>query len=259
MFPHNLFMSGSIGQQLRRRARELELSDAEVARRADLSPRRYSNYVKDDREPDFDTLLKICEVLGCRPDYLFGLGDAPSPAAEDRAEAPAPAPAPATVNRPEAPTAVPLDEAGRREPVTAVGSLPMDVPVLGNAVGGPDGYTEFNNGAPVDYVRRPAGIARARSVYALYVVGDLMEPRFRPGALVYANPSRPVQVDGDVVVQLQPEDDGAPPRAYVKRLVRVTPTTVVVKQFNPEQKIVYDRAHVLSLHYVMETHEVLGL
>lgn len=65
-----------LGEQLRRRARELDLSDAEVARRAGLSPRRYGNYVTGDREPDLQTLVRICKVLTTTPDQLLGFDDA---------------------------------------------------------------------------------------------------------------------------------------------------------------------------------------
>ena len=61
-----------IGDRLRARARELELSDSEVARRLGLSQARYANYVAENREPDFETLLRICRVLGVTPNELLG-------------------------------------------------------------------------------------------------------------------------------------------------------------------------------------------
>lgn len=67
-----------LGEQLRRRARELDLTDAEVARRAGLSPRRYGNYVTGDREPDLQTLVRICKVLTTTPDQVLGFVDVKS-------------------------------------------------------------------------------------------------------------------------------------------------------------------------------------
>lgn len=61
-----------IGDRLRARARELELSDSEVARRLGLGQARYANYVAENREPDFETLLRICRVLGTTPNELLG-------------------------------------------------------------------------------------------------------------------------------------------------------------------------------------------
>jgi transcriptional regulator with XRE-family HTH domain len=60
------------GERLRQRAQELELSDAEVARRAGLTARRYGHYVTASRQPDLQTLVRICEVLRTTPDYLLG-------------------------------------------------------------------------------------------------------------------------------------------------------------------------------------------
>lgn len=56
---------------MRVRAAELGLSGAEVARRAGLTPTRYGHYLKDYREPDLATLVRICRVLGLRPDELL--------------------------------------------------------------------------------------------------------------------------------------------------------------------------------------------
>jgi transcriptional regulator with XRE-family HTH domain len=63
-----------LGQRLRHRARELGLADAEVARRAGLSERRYGNYVTGAREPDLSTLVRIGKVLSLTPDEMLGVG-----------------------------------------------------------------------------------------------------------------------------------------------------------------------------------------
>jgi len=62
------------GERLRARAQDLGLSDAEVARRAGLSVNRYGNYVRNTREPDLATLVRIAEVLGTTPDGLLQVG-----------------------------------------------------------------------------------------------------------------------------------------------------------------------------------------
>src|SRR3954449_10591973 len=64
-----------LGQKLRSRAKELGFSNAEVARRAGLSERRYGFYVTGDREPDLSTLLRICKVLATTPNILLGVSD----------------------------------------------------------------------------------------------------------------------------------------------------------------------------------------
>jgi transcriptional regulator with XRE-family HTH domain len=58
-------------KRLRQRARELGLSDAEVARRAGLTERRYGHYATGTREPNLATLLRICEVLAVTPNEML--------------------------------------------------------------------------------------------------------------------------------------------------------------------------------------------
>jgi len=73
-----------LAKRLRERARQLELSDGEVARRAGLSERRYGHYVRGTREPDFATLLRICAVLDVTPNDLLLAAAPKRPSGHDR-------------------------------------------------------------------------------------------------------------------------------------------------------------------------------
>jgi transcriptional regulator with XRE-family HTH domain len=55
----------------RKRAQQLGLSHAEVARKSGLSERRYGNYVSGIRQPDFATLLRISAALLTTPNDLL--------------------------------------------------------------------------------------------------------------------------------------------------------------------------------------------
>ena len=68
-------MDKAIGQRLVARAKELKLTNAEVARRLGLAESRYAHYVSGSREPDFKTFAQICRVLGTSPNHLLGLAD----------------------------------------------------------------------------------------------------------------------------------------------------------------------------------------
>ncbi len=63
-----------MGERMRRRARELGWSDAEVARRLGMAQTRYASYVTDRHEPDLATFARICSVLGTSSDNLLGVG-----------------------------------------------------------------------------------------------------------------------------------------------------------------------------------------
>ena len=66
--------SGGWAERLKARARELGIPDAEVARRVDLAPTRYSNYVNSRREPDLRMFARICRALATTPDAILGFG-----------------------------------------------------------------------------------------------------------------------------------------------------------------------------------------
>ncbi|NNG03425.1 MAG: helix-turn-helix domain-containing protein [Inquilinus sp.] len=68
----------TVGARMRDRVRQLGISEAEAARRCGISARRFSFYVNDQRQPDFDTVRAICEALRVSPNYLFGLDDEPN-------------------------------------------------------------------------------------------------------------------------------------------------------------------------------------
>lgn len=69
----------TFANNLRKRAEELGISNAEAARRADLSERRYGNYVSGRREPDLATLVRIAQVLETTPDVLLGIATTGKP------------------------------------------------------------------------------------------------------------------------------------------------------------------------------------
>jgi transcriptional regulator with XRE-family HTH domain len=70
----------TLADALRKRAEDLGLSGAEVARRSGLSVSRYGNYVAGVREPDLATLSRIARVLESTPNDLlaFNAGTPPT-------------------------------------------------------------------------------------------------------------------------------------------------------------------------------------
>jgi phage repressor protein C with HTH and peptisase S24 domain len=146
-----------------------------------------------------------------------------------------------------------------REPAgpTTIAALPIDVPVLGVAVGGNDGDFRLN-GQVVDYVRRPPGIASLKNVYGLWLVGESMSPWNKDGDLIYVSPARPPVVGDHVVVQLQDTADGEPGLAMVKLLIGKTPTQLKLGQYNPTREFNLALTKVKSVHKVLSLRELLG-
>lgn len=61
------------GKKIREQVLALKLSEAAVARSLGLSEKRFNNYVNEEREPDFETLLHICDRLKITPNELFNI------------------------------------------------------------------------------------------------------------------------------------------------------------------------------------------
>lgn len=75
------------GNNLRRRAKELGLTGAEVARRVGISEWRYGFYVTGDREPSIATLMRIADILQADADRLLRPWDEAEPSKTDRLRA----------------------------------------------------------------------------------------------------------------------------------------------------------------------------
>jgi phage repressor protein C with HTH and peptisase S24 domain/DNA-binding XRE family transcriptional regulator len=157
------------------------------------------------------------------------------------------------------PGAVQLADARRlRRLATEARESPLDVPVLGIAVGGDDADFSFN-GQVINYVRRPVGVLRARGVYALHVVNDSMSPKFESGELIFVAPSRSPAAGDYVVAELKPPPDNpdAPGPAYVKRFKKRSGSFVLLEQFNPPAELKFPWNDIKAFHRVIPLNELL--
>lgn len=152
-------------------------------------------------------LRQLCHVLGISEQYLrYGANAAK------------------VVELPNARLAPPLSPPASRP------DMPKDVPVMGQATGGPDGAMTI--GDATEYIRRPTGLSGVQGIYAVFVVGESMEPRFRTGELVFVSPTRPVRVGDDVVVQCR--DDQNEIVAFIKVVMGRSGNGWTFSQYNPQ-------------------------
>ncbi|GAB2176748.1 S24 family peptidase [Dongia sp. agr-C8] len=127
------------------------------------------------------------------------------------------------------------------------------IPLLGSGQAGPDGVFELNNGEPIDYVDRPPGLAGKARIYCIYVDGDSMEPAHMHGDLLFVDAARKPFPGRDAVVELLPDSDGAPARAFIKRIVKLTPEFVELFEFRPKERTFrLARSKIRNLHLVLK-------
>ncbi|MEF2073521.1 XRE family transcriptional regulator [Consotaella aegiceratis] len=142
-----------------------------------------------------------------------------------------------------------------REPLP---SGPRDVEKLGvvAAGNGEDGDFEFN-GEIAELVQRPRGLTGRPGVFALEIISDSMYPAYRKSDIVFCDRAEP-QVGDDVVIETFPEDGAKVGKAFVKRLVKRTPSTLVVEQFTPPKELTFDPYAIKHLWRVVPNRELHG-
>jgi phage repressor protein C with HTH and peptisase S24 domain len=128
------------------------------------------------------------------------------------------------------------------------------VPVLGMAECGPDGWSLWN-GDVIDTIPRPSNLMGAPRAYAVYIVGDSMEPRYYSGELAHVHPGKPVTIGAFVLVQIRPAHDGDAPKAVVKRLIKRSATKLTLEQYNPPKKFELKNDDIVSIHRVVGSGE----
>lgn len=135
-------------------------------------------------------------------------------------------------------------------------AMSRDVPLLGTVWGGESGDFTMN-GETGDYMRRPPRYAGRSDLFALFVQGESMQPRYYSGELIYVEKQRPPQNGDHVVVELHPDENGIC-EAYLKQLVAMTPTKVRLQQYNPSKTLEIDRKRIHQVLRVLSMMDLLG-
>lgn len=231
-------MNDDLASRITERRAALKLSGRALAAKAGLPESTIRNVLNGTSEnPRGDTLQKLATALEVTEQWLLTGSEIP----EARNGGPSEVRIAENVSFP------------------AVGMLPKDVPVLGTVAGSDHGNGSFQlTSDVVDYVRRPYGLLGAKDVYALYVEGESMIPKYAPGDLVFVHPHRKAR-NGDYVVIQEPDTNNGEPRGFIKRLVTITTRLVRTEQFNPKAALDFAIRPGLQVHRVMTENELYGV
>jgi phage repressor protein C with HTH and peptisase S24 domain len=127
------------------------------------------------------------------------------------------------------------------------------IPLYGHAVGGRDG--EFIlSGNQVSEVLAPPILSHIAGAYAVYVVGDSMEPRYFAGETVFVNPRLPIGRGSFVVAQISKSQE-SDPHAFVKRLVVQDGKRLRLEQYNPKKVLEFPMSTVVAIHRIVMSGE----
>jgi len=123
---------------------------------------------------------------------------------------------------------------------------PDRIPIRSAARGGSD-QEMFLEAGPIGFTMRPANLGGVRSAYAIYMIGDSMEPRYEPGWLLHVNPFKPPTRGRDVVVYKEGQ------AVLIKQFVGWEGDALVLRQLNPPDTLRIPREQVREYHLVVGT------
>lgn len=228
----------AFGDFLRKTMQEKAVKQVDLAAKVGVTSQAVSQWVGGKTMPSRDMLPRIAQALGIEMEQLTSFAYDSSQA---RGVIPLDRPTPSG-------HAIPsnVEPAPAQEPLLGR----ADLPVYASAEGG-EGETIVTY-EPVDYISRPSMLEHVRDAFAVYAVNDSMAPRFESGDLLLVNPSKPVRPGNDVLIVLS--QDGIEHSMLVKRLVRRTKKSVVVRQYNPDREFEIDANKVMQLMRIVGTY-----
>jgi transcriptional regulator with XRE-family HTH domain len=121
-----------------------------------------------------------------------------------------------------------------------------DFPIYAAAEGGPGEI--IRSAEPVDWVPRPAPVARVKDAYGLHVIGESMFPEFEPGDVALVNPALPPVGNTTCIFYAEKEGEA---RATIKRLRRSNADKWLVQQWNPAKNFELSRREWAICHRVL--------
>ncbi len=128
------------------------------------------------------------------------------------------------------------------------------IPVFGSVRGGDDDVFEFN-GNVIDKVFCPPAMEGVQDAYAVYVVGESMEPRYFAGELLFIHPGRIPTKNCFVVVQLKNGTDGTHHSAMIKQFRSWNNDSLKLRQFNPDKDFEIPTEKIYAVHRVVMSSE----
>jgi phage repressor protein C with HTH and peptisase S24 domain len=211
----------------------VDASQADLARHLRLAPSAVSRMLKGERQMKPLEVVHIASFLRVPEDEVL----------RHAVDSAVPAPA---ADAPRRGRGRPRSSEAATPPASAPRLLQESerIPIRSGARGGTDQEMFLEDG-PIGYTPRPANLGGVRAAYAIYMVGDSMEPRYEPGWLLHVNPFKPPTRGRDVVVY---KIDQA---VLIKQFVGWEGDTLVLRQLNPPGTLRIPRDQVRECHLVV--------
>lgn len=200
------------------------VSQADLARHLRLAPSAISRMLKGERQMKLAEAVRIAAFLGVSQDDVLHHANA-----EAQHLGPT---LPSRRGRP--------PRAATQLPTRPAGVEPIPIRSIANS-GGALCLTQ----GPIGYTARPPNLSGVRDGYAIYMVGDTMQPRYEQGWLLHVNPFKPPSRGRDVVVLKQGE------AVVIGQFVAWEADALVLRQLNPPEELRIPRTDVIGCHLIV--------
>lgn len=204
------------------------VTQADLARHLRLAPSAVSRIFKGERKIKLLEAAQIAAFLGVsQEEVLAHAGDTEAAKADPeprRGRPPVARPAP-LLEKPRATMAdlIPIRSAGR----------------------GGEGQEMYVADGTLGYTRRPVNLIGIRNAYAVYMVGDSMEPRYEQGWLLHVNPFKPAIRGRDVVVYKRDNS------VLIKQFIGLAGDKILLRQLNPAKEFEVPQKDVAEYHLIV--------
>jgi phage repressor protein C with HTH and peptisase S24 domain len=200
-------------------------SQADLARHLGLAASAISRMTSGERQVKAIEVPHIASFLGVSQEEVLrhALTDGVAAAEPARRGRPPRSASPAAPSPPQTGELVPIRSAGR---------------------GGADQQMFLEDG-PIGYTPRPANLNGVRDAYAIYMIGDSMEPRYEQGWLLHVNPFKPPTRGRDVVVYKTGQ------AVLIKQFVGWQGDHLVLRQLNPDETFRVPRVEIVECHLIV--------
>lgn len=197
----------ALKDRLKQARASAKLTQADVARKFDVSPQAVSQWERGEAVPEQDKLLPLAQLYGIDTAWLLGEVDSASARNESAAGQ--------------------VKTESYRPPPELLGV--RDLKVFAAVEAGPG--TMVVSTEPIELVPRPWYLREVKDGFAVLIVGDSMEPAYEPGDIAIVNPRLPPMRGKDVIL-VSGEHTGEF-TASIKRLIGWTAAHWQLRQFNP--------------------------
>ncbi len=216
-------------QRLKQSRLAADITQAELAKGISVNQSTVAYWERGSSRPDAYKAQKLSKFLGVDPAWLF-FGD------KNEGDNPA---APRN-NKKNPKASLPLASASM--------AFAKNLPVMGFAQAGKHGAMILGD-RPAALAERPPQLAGNDSAFAVWVSGKSMEPRFRPGEMLYINPAKPVCEFCFVLIELKDSS------AFIKEYIGQHKNKIILRQYNPFKELEIGLNEVKNMYRVVGSME----